>query len=393
MDKNRTLFTSESVTEGHPDKVCDHIADSVLDAALAADPMSRIACEVCCTTGLVLVMGEFTTESYIDIPKIVRETVKEIGYTDAGFGFDYKTCAVLTTIDEQSADIAMGVNKALEARAGEVDRADEEGAGDQGMMFGYACRETEELMPLPVTLAHKLTKKLAELRKSGEIPYLRPDGKAQVTVAYENGVPVAVDTVVVSTQHNPGVDHATLEKDIIEKVVRPVVTDKWLTADTKYYVNPTGNFVIGGPQGDSGLTGRKIIVDTYGGMCPHGGGSFSGKDPTKVDRSACYFARYVCKNIVAAGLADRCQLQVAYAIGKAKPVSLNIDTFGTGKYSDEKILEAVEKTFDFRPYSIIEQLDLRKPVYAATSNYGHFGNPAFSWEKTDKAEALKKAIK
>lgn len=393
MDKNRMLFTSESVTEGHPDKVCDHIADSVLDAALAADPMSRIACEVCCTTGLVLVMGEFTTESYIDIPKIVRETVKEIGYTDAGFGFDYKTCAVLTTIDEQSADIAMGVNKALEARAGEVDRADEEGAGDQGMMFGYACRETEELMPLPVTLAHKLTKKLAELRKSGEIPYLRPDGKAQVTVAYENGVPVAVDTVVVSTQHNPGVDHATLEKDIIEKVVRPVVTDKWLTADTKYYVNPTGNFVIGGPQGDSGLTGRKIIVDTYGGMCPHGGGSFSGKDPTKVDRSACYYARYVCKNIVAAGLADRCQLQVAYAIGKAKPVSLNIDTFGTGKYSDEKILEAVEKTFDFRPYSIIEQLDLRKPVYAATSNYGHFGNPAFSWEKTDKAEALKKAIK
>ena len=393
MDKNRTLFTSESVTEGHPDKVCDHIADSVLDAALAADPMSRIACEVCCTTGLVLVMGEFTTESYIDIPKIVRETVKEIGYTDASFGFDYKTCAVLTTIDEQSADIAMGVNKALEARAGEVDRADEEGAGDQGMMFGYACRETEELMPLPVTLAHKLTKKLAELRKSGEIPYLRPDGKAQVTVAYENGVPVAVDTVVVSTQHNPGVDHATLEKDIIEKVVRPVVTDKWLTADTKYYVNPTGNFVIGGPQGDSGLTGRKIIVDTYGGMCPHGGGSFSGKDPTKVDRSACYYARYVCKNIVAAGLADRCQLQVAYAIGKAKPVSLNIDTFGTGKCSDEKILEAVEKTFDFRPYSIIEQLDLRKPVYAATSNYGHFGNPAFSWEKTDKAETLKKAIK
>ena len=393
MDKNRTLFTSESVTEGHPDKVCDHIADSVLDAALAADPMSRIACEVCCTTGLVLVMGEFTTESYIDIPKIVRETVKEIGYTDAGFGFDYKTCAVLTTIDEQSADIAMGVNKALEARAGEVDRADEEGAGDQGMMFGYACRETEELMPLPVTLAHKLTKKLAELRKSGEIPYLRPDGKAQVTVAYENGVPVAVDTVVVSTQHNPGVDHATLEKDIIEKVVRPVVTDKWLTADTKYYVNPTGNFVIGGPQGDSGLTGRKIIVDTYGGMCPHGGGSFSGKDPTKVDRSACYYARYVCKNIVAAGLADRCQLQVAYAIGKAKPVSLNIDTFGMGKCSDEKILEAVEKTFDFRPYSIIEQLDLRKPVYAATSNYGHFGNPAFPWEKTDKAEALKKAIK
>ena len=393
MNKNRTLFTSESVTEGHPDKVCDHIADSVLDAALAADPMSRIACEVCCTTGLVLVMGEFTTESYIDIPKIVRETVKEIGYTDAGFGFDYKTCAVLTTIDEQSADIAMGVNKALEARDGETDDALSEGAGDQGMMFGYACRETDELMPLPIMLAHKLTKKLAELRKSGEIPYLRPDGKAQVTVAYDDGVPVAVDTVVVSTQHNPGVEHAALEKDIIEKLIRPVITDKWLTSDTKYYVNPTGNFVIGGPQGDSGLTGRKIIVDTYGGMCPHGGGSFSGKDPTKVDRSATYYARYVCKNIVAAGLADKCRLQVAYAIGKANPVSLNIETFGTGKYSDEQILAAVNAVFDFRPYSIIKQLDLRKPVYAATSNYGHFGNPAFAWEKTDRAEALKKAIK
>ena len=393
MNKNRTLFTSESVTEGHPDKVCDHIADSVLDAALAADPMSRIACEVCCTTGLVLVMGEFTTESYIDIPKIVRETVKEIGYTDAGFGFDYKTCAVLTTIDEQSADIAMGVNKALEARGGETDDALSEGAGDQGMMFGYACRETDELMPLPIMLAHKLTKKLAELRKSGEIPYLRPDGKAQVTVAYDDGVPVAVDTVVVSTQHNPGVEHAALEKDIIEKLIRPVITDKWLTHDTKYYVNPTGNFVIGGPQGDSGLTGRKIIVDTYGGMCPHGGGSFSGKDPTKVDRSATYYARYVCKNIVAAGLADKCRLQVAYAIGKANPVSLNIETFGTGKYSDEQILAAVNAVFDFRPYSIIKQLDLRKPVYAATSNYGHFGNPAFAWEKTDRAEELKKAIK
>ena len=393
MNKNRTLFTSESVTEGHPDKVCDHIADSVLDAALAADPMSRIACEVCCTTGLVLVMGEFTTESYIDIPKIVRETVKEIGYTDAGFGFDYKTCAVLTTIDEQSADIAMGVNKALEARGGETDDALSEGAGDQGMMFGYACRETDELMPLPIMLAHKLTKKLAELRKSGEIPYLRPDGKAQVTVAYDDGVPVAVDTVVVSTQHNPGVEHAALEKDIIEKLIRPVITDKWLTPDTKHYVNPTGNFVIGGPQGDSGLTGRKIIVDTYGGMCPHGGGSFSGKDPTKVDRSATYYARYVCKNIVAAGLADKCRLQVAYAIGKANPVSLNIETFGTGKYSDEQILAAINAVFDFRPYSIIKQLDLRKPVYAATSNYGHFGNPAFAWEKTDRAEALKKAIK
>ena len=392
MDKNRFLFSSESVTEGHPDKICDHIADKVLDAALAADPESRIACEVCCTTGLVLVMGEFTTESYIDIPKIVRETVKDIGYTDAAYGFDYKTCAVITSIDEQSPDIAMGVNKAIEAREGNNDAQFDTGAGDQGMMFGYACRETEELMPLPIMLAHKLTRKLSEVRKSGEIGYLRPDGKAQVTVVYEDGKPVSVDTVVVSTQHDPGVNREKLVYDIIEKVVKPVVTDSWLTPDTKYYVNPTGNFVIGGPQGDSGLTGRKLIVDTYGGMCPHGGGSFSGKDPTKVDRSACYYARYVCKNIVAAGLAERCQLQVAYAIGKAKPVSLNIETFGTSAYSSDKLIDAVNKVFDFRPRAIIESLGLRKPVYAATSNYGHFGNSAFAWEKTDKADALKKAI-
>ncbi|MFR1566105.1 MAG: methionine adenosyltransferase [Christensenellales bacterium] len=391
MDKNVVLFSSESVTEGHPDKVCDRIADSVLDAAIALDPDSRIACEVCCTTGLVMVMGEFTTEGYIDIPKIVRDTVKEIGYTDAAYGFDYKTCAVVTSIDEQSPDIAMGVNKALEYKDG-GDAALETGAGDQGMMFGYACRETEELMPLPITLAHKLTKRLSEARKSGEIGYLRPDGKAQVTVAYVDGVPAYVDTVVVSAQHNPGVKHETLERDIVEKIIKPVVTDKWLTAETKYYINPTGQFVIGGPQGDSGLTGRKLIVDTYGGMCPHGGGSFSGKDPTKVDRSACYYARYVCKNVVAAGLADKCQLQVAYAIGKAEPVSLCVNTFGTSRYSDSAIEDAILKVFDFRPYSIIRQLDLKKPVYSATSNYGHFGNPEFAWEKTDMADKLKEAV-
>ena len=391
MDKNVVLFSSESVTEGHPDKVCDRIADSVLDAAIALDPDSRIACEVCCTTGLVMVMGEFTTEGYIDIPKIVRDTVKEIGYTDAAYGFDYKTCAVVTSIDEQSPDIAMGVNKALEYKDG-GDAALETGAGDQGMMFGYACRETEELMPLPITLAHKLTKRLSEARKSGEIGYLRPDGKAQVTVAYADGVPAYVDTVVVSAQHNPGVKHETLERDIVEKIIKPVVTDKWLTAETKYYINPTGQFVIGGPQGDSGLTGRKLIVDTYGGMCPHGGGSFSGKDPTKVDRSACYYARYVCKNVVAAGLADKCQLQVAYAIGKAEPVSLCVNTFGTSRYSDSAIEDAILKVFDFRPYSIIRQLDPKKPVYSATSNYGHFGNPEFAWEKTDMADKLKEAV-
>ncbi|MBO5215321.1 MAG: methionine adenosyltransferase [Clostridia bacterium] len=392
MSKNVVLFSSESVTEGHPDKVCDKISDSILDAALALDPNSRIACETCCTTGLVMVMGEFTTAGYIDIPKIVRETVKEIGYTDASYGFDYKTCAVLTTIDEQSSDIAMGVDKAIEARDGQSDIADEIGAGDQGMMFGYACRETEELMPLPITLAHKLTKKLTDVRKAGEVDFFRPDGKAQVTVAYVDGVPSYVDTVVVSTQHSDAVSHAELEKTVIEKVIKAVIPAQLLTAETKFYVNPTGKFVIGGPQGDSGLTGRKIIVDTYGGMCPHGGGAFSGKDPTKVDRSACYYARYVCKNVVAAGLADRIQLQVAYAIGKANPVSLCIDTFGTGKYSDDSILSAIKKVFDFRPYSIISQLDLRRPVYSQTAAYGHFGNPDFAWEKLDRVDELKQVI-
>ncbi|MBR7141300.1 MAG: methionine adenosyltransferase [Clostridia bacterium] len=392
MSKNVILFSSESVTEGHPDKVCDKISDSILDAALALDPNSRIACETCCTTGLVMVMGEFTTAGYIDIPKIVRETVKEIGYTDASYGFDYKTCAVLTTIDEQSSDIAMGVDKAIEARDGQSDIADEIGAGDQGMMFGYACRETEELMPLPITLAHKLTKKLTDVRKAGEVDFFRPDGKAQVTVAYVDGVPSYVDTVVVSTQHSDAVSHAELEKTVIEKVIKAVIPAQLLTAETKFYVNPTGKFVIGGPQGDSGLTGRKIIVDTYGGMCPHGGGAFSGKDPTKVDRSACYYARYVCKNVVAAGLADRIQLQVAYAIGKANPVSLCIDTFGTGKYSDDNILSAIKKVFDFRPYSIISQLDLRRPVYSQTAAYGHFGNPDFAWEKLDRVDELKQVI-
>lgn len=385
----RKLFTSESVTEGHPDKLCDQVSDAVLDALLAQDPMSRVACETCATTGMVMVMGEITTMAKVDIPAIVRDVVLDIGYNDSSLCFDGNTCAVLTSIHAQSPDIAMGVDDALETRTQD---ANEIGAGDQGMMFGYACRETEELMPLPITLAHKLTKRLSEARKSGEIGYLRPDGKAQVTVAYADGVPAYVDTVVVSAQHNLGVKHETLERDIVEKIIKPVVTDKWLTAETKYYINPTGQFVIGGPQGDSGLTGRKLIVDTYGGMCPHGGGSFSGKDPTKVDRSACYYARYVCKNVVAAGLADKCQLQVAYAIGKAEPVSLCVNTFGTSRYSDSAIEDAILKVFDFRPYSIIRQLDLKKPVYSATSNYGHFGNPEFAWEKTDMADKLKEAV-
>ncbi len=392
MNEEITLFSSESVTEGHPDKVCDRIADSVLDAALAGDPDSRIACEVCCTTGLVVVMGEFTTDTYIDVQKIARDAIRDVGYTDAAYGFDYKTCAVVTAIDEQSSDIAMGVNAALEKREGNEDVADSVGAGDQGMMFGYATNETEEFMPLPITLAHALTKKLALLRKSGELPYLRPDGKAQVTVAYSNGKPLYVDTVVVSTQHDEGVDRLTLQADVVEKVVKAVVPENLLRPTTKYYVNPTGSFVIGGPHGDSGVTGRKIIVDTYGGSCPHGGGAFSGKDPTKVDRSASYYARYVCKNVVAAGLAERVQIQVAYAIGKAEPVSLNVDTFGTSRYTDAQILSAIKKTFDFRPYSIIESLGLRRPIYAPTSSYGQFGNPAYPGEKTDKADELRRSV-
>lgn len=336
-----------------------------------------------------MVMGEFTTNEYIDIPKIVRGCLADIGYNNAEFGFDGKTCAVVTSINEQSKDISMGVSEALEARRASSDRADTIGAGDQGMMFGYACTETEELMPLPIMLGHRLTRALSAARKSGKLPYLRPDGKAQVTVAYDGVRPLYVDTVVVSAQHDPDVTHAQLERDIIETVIKPVVGGKYLTDDTKYFINPTGRFVIGGPAGDSGLTGRKIIVDTYGGMCPHGGGAFSGKDPTKVDRSACYYARYVCKNLVAAGAAERIELQVAYAIGKARPVSLCVNTFGTSKYSDAQLIKIINALFDFRPLSIIENLQLRKPIYRLTSNYGHFGKADMPWEKTDKADKIR----
>lgn len=393
MENKYKLFTSESVTEGHPDKVCDLIADTILDKALEQDPFSRIACEVCCTTGLVMVLGEFTTEGYIDIPAVVRQTVADIGYTNADYGFDSKTCAVVTSIKEQSEDISVGVTEALEKRRASSDPADAVGAGDQGMMFGYATNETEELMPLPIMFAHKLTKALGDARRSGLLPYLRPDGKAQVTVAYDDGKPVYVDTVVLSTQHAPDVTHEQLETDIIEKIVKPALGGKYLTENTKYYINPTGRFVIGGPAGDSGVTGRKIIVDTYGGMCPHGGGAFSGKDPTKVDRSACYYARYVCKNMVAAGAADRMELQVAYAIGKARPVSLSVNTFGTSPYTDEDLLKIITDTFDFRPLSIIENLDLRKPIYRFTTIGGHFGKADMTWEKIDKANAIRAALK
>jgi len=383
------FFTSESVTEGHPDKICDLIADSILDSALAGDKNSRVACEVCCTTGMVMVMGEFTTEQYIDIPKVVRSVVKEIGYDRPELGFDYHNCAVLTYINEQSADIDMGVSSAAEKGESLEDTI---GAGDQGMMFGYACNETEELMPLPITLAHAVTKKLTEVRKSGQLGYLRPDGKSQVTVAYLDGRPHHVDTVVVSSQHAPEVEIEQIRKDIIEFVIKKAIPSSLFDDQTKFYVNPTGRFVIGGPHGDSGLTGRKIIVDTYGGMSPHGGGSFSGKDPTKVDRSACYYARYVCKNIVAAGLAEKCQLQVAYAIGRARPVSVHVDTFGTGKVSDERLAEIINEVFDFRPYAIIEKLGLRRPLYARSTNYGHFGKKDLPWENTDKVEILKKYL-
>jgi len=376
------------VTEGHPDKVCDLVADSILDAALASDPNSRIACEVTAATGLIVVVGEFTTTTYIDIPKIVRKAVTGIGYKGGDMGFDGETCAVITSINEQSCDIDMGVS-----RKDSKDAGDSLGAGDQGMMYGYACNETPELMPLPITLAHRLTARLAEARKSGEIEYLRPDGKAQVTVAYVDGVPKYVDTVVVSAQHGEGVGHSQIVKDITDKVIKRAIGAKYLTAETKCYINPTGRFVTGGPAGDCGVTGRKIIVDTYGGICPHGGGAFSGKDPTKVDRSACYFARYVCKNLVSAGAADKVMLQVAYAIGKPEPVALYIDTFGTAKYDEGKILAAVKKVFDFRPYKIIEKLDLRKPIYASTTNYGHFGKSGMSWEKVDMVEELGKALK
>jgi len=392
MGKNY-LFTSESVTEGHPDKICDQISDAILDALIERDPNARVACETAVTTGLVLVMGEITTECYVDIPKIVRETVREIGYTRAKFGFDCDTCAVVTSIDEQSPDIAMGVNNAYEVREESIleDEIEKIGAGDQGMMFGFAVNETPELMPLPISLAHKMAQRLAEVRKSKILTYLRPDGKTQVTIQYENSKPVRVDKIVVSAQHKTTVDLNTLKNDIIEHVIKFVVPEHLMDDKTKIYINPTGRFVVGGPQGDSGLTGRKIIVDTYGGYARHGGGAFSGKDPTKVDRSASYAARYVAKNIVAAGLAEKCEVQVAYAIGVASPVSIMVDTFGTGVIADEKIQRLIEENFDLRPGAIIRDLNLRRPIYKQVAAYGHFGRPELDlpWERTDKAEILK----
>ncbi|HCD09340.1 MAG TPA: methionine adenosyltransferase [Thermoanaerobacter sp.] len=389
----RRLFTSESVTEGHPDKICDQISDAILDEILKKDPYARVACETAVTTGLVLVMGEITTQCYVDIPKVVRKVVEEIGYTRAKFGFDADTCAVITSIDEQSPDIALGVDKALEAKRGELSDSEIEaiGAGDQGLMFGFACDETEELMPMPIMLAHKLARRLAEVRKNGTLSYLRPDGKTQVTVEYEDDRPVRVDSVVVSAQHAPEIDHDTIERDIIEHVIKPIIPENMIDDKTKIFVNPTGRFVIGGPQGDSGLTGRKIIVDTYGGYARHGGGAFSGKDPTKVDRSASYAARYVAKNIVAAGLAKKCEVQLAYAIGVATPLEIGIDTFGTGKISDEKISEIVKQVFDLRPAAIIRDLDLRRPIYRQVAAYGHFGRHDLDlpWEKTDKVDILR----
>ena len=377
MIKGRHLFTSESVTEGHPDKVADQISDSILDHIMANDPMGRVACETLVTTGLALVAGEITTKSVIDYASIVRKTVQEIGYTDASYGFDYKTCAVMCSVDTQSPDIAMGV--------------DTGGAGDQGLMFGYATNESPELMPLPILLAHKLTKRLADARRAGVPGFLRPDGKSQVSVEYDDDKPVRIDTVVISTQHAPEVSHAQLREEVIEHVIKPTLPPALLDAKTKYHINPTGRFVVGGPQGDCGLTGRKIIVDTYGGMGRHGGGAFSGKDPTKVDRSACYMARYIAKNVVAAGLADRVEVQLAYAIGVAEPVSVSVDTFGTGKIDQNKISQLVRENFQLTPRGIIQSLDLRKPIYKKTASYGHFGRnePEFTWERTDKAEKLK----
>ena len=391
LQEGTRFFTSESVTEGHPDKVCDQISDAILDAHLAQDPMARVACETIATTGMVLVMGEITSKAKVDYNQIVRDTIARIGYKDGACGFDARTCAVQIVLDQQSADIAMGVNDALEERgSGESDNI---GAGDQGMMFGYACNETEELMPMPIALSHRLAKKLAEVRKSGELPYLRPDGKSQVTVEYENGKPKRIEAVVLSTQHSADVEQKTIREDLIKKVVDEIIPQDLLDENTKYFINPTGRFVIGGPEGDSGLTGRKIIVDTYGGYAPHGGGAFSGKDPTKVDRSAAYMARYIAKNIVAAGLAERCEIELAYAIGVAQPVSVLIDTAGTGKLPDSELEKIIRSQFDLRPAAIIKALNLRRPIYEQTAAYGHFGRTDVDlpWERTDRVEALRAA--
>ena len=391
----KKFFTSESVTEGHPDKICDQISDAVLDALLEQDPDSRVACETVCTTGMIMCMGEISTKGYADISKIARQVVVDIGYDRAKFGFDGYTCSVITTIDEQSCDIAMGVNEALESKEGDMNDDNSTGAGDEGLMFGYACNETPELMPMPISMAHKLALKLTEVRKDGTLRYLRPDGKTQVTVEYDGDKPVRIETIVVSSQHAPEISLEQIKKDIVEYVIKPVVPKELLDDNTKYYINPTGRFVIGGPQGDSGLTGRKIIVDTYGGYSRHGGGAFSGKDPSKVDRSAAYAARYIAKNIVAAGLADKCEIQLAYAIGVARPVSILVDTFGTGKADEDKLSAAVEKVFDLRPSAIIKMLDLKKPQYRKLAAYGHMGREdlGVAWERTDRVEEIKKVLR